>query len=68
MPIAYAIQGSDKTTSTMVNTVSGFFMLSFLPKGSYTVAIEDATGKSFTQDNVMVDAGENNDIGEVTLQ
>lgn len=68
MPTAYAIHGSDTTTSTMVDTVSGFFMLSFLSEGSYTVAIEDTTGKSFTRDDVMVVAGKNNDIGEVTLQ
>ena len=67
MPIAYAIQNSDTTTSTMVDTLSGFFMLSFLAEGSYTVAVEDTTGKSFAQDNVIVIAGENNDIGQVTL-
>jgi len=68
IPIAYVIQGSDTTTSTMVDTLSGLFMLSFLPEGSYTVAIEDTTGRFFTQDDVIVIAGENNNIGSVTLQ
>lgn len=39
LPIAYAIQNSDTTTSTSVDILSGFFMLSFLPEGSYTVSI-----------------------------
>ncbi len=68
LPIAYAIQGADTTTSTTVDTLSGFFMLSYLPEGSYTVAIEDTTGKSFTQDDVNVIVGENNDLGDAGLQ
>jgi hypothetical protein len=68
MPIAYAIQNSDTTTSTAVDTLSGFFMLSFLPEGSYTVSIEDTTGKAFNQGNVNVIAGTTNDLGDITLQ
>lgn len=68
LPIAYAILGSDTTTTTMVDTSSGFFMLSFLPDGSYTVAIEDTTGKFFDKNNVSVVAGQRKDIGSVTLQ
>jgi len=68
MPTAYAIQGTDTTTSTIVDQLSGFFMLSFLPEGSYTVAIEDIAEKSFSQDDVNVIAGETNDLGDITLQ
>jgi hypothetical protein len=67
-PTAYAIQGSDTTTSTLVDISSGYFILSYLPDGSYTVAIEDMTEKSGVKTDVGVVAGQNNDIGEVTLQ
>lgn len=68
LPVAYAIQNSDTTTSTSVDTLTGFFMLSFLPEGSYTISIEDTTGKKFNQDNVNVIAGETKDLGNITLQ
>jgi hypothetical protein len=68
LPVAYAIQNSDTTTSTMVDTLSGFFMLSFLPEGNYTVSIQDTTGKAFHQENVNVNAGTKNDLGDITLQ
>jgi hypothetical protein len=68
LPIAYALQGKDTTTSTIVDTLNGFFMLSFLPEGSYTVAIEDTIGKSFAQNDIIVIDGQDNDIGLVTLQ
>ena len=68
MPFAYAIQNSDTITSTMVDVSSGYFMLSYLPEGSYTAAIEDTIGKSFVQNNVDVVAGQNHNIGDVTLQ
>ncbi|HEX9973616.1 MAG TPA: DUF4382 domain-containing protein [bacterium] len=68
MPVAYAIQNPDTTTSTSVDTLSGFFMLSFLPEGSYSVSIEDTTGKAFNQSNVNVIAGKTNDLGDITLQ
>lgn len=67
MPSAYAIQNSDTTTSTSVDTLSGFFMLSFLPEGSYTVSIEDTTGKTFIRENVNVIVGTTNNIGDITL-
>jgi hypothetical protein len=68
MPTAYAMQGTETTTSTTVDPLTGFFMLSFLPEGSYTVAIEDIAGKSFSQDDVNVIAGETNDLGDIPLQ
>lgn len=68
MPVAYAIQNSDTTTSATVDTLNGFFMLSFLPEGSYTVSIEDTAGKAFHQENVNVNAGTTNNLGDITLQ
>lgn len=68
MPIAYAIQNSDTTTSAAVDTLSGFFMLSFLPEGSYTVSIQDTIGKAFHRDNADVTAGKTNDLGNIILQ
>jgi hypothetical protein len=68
VPVAYAIQNSDTTTSTLVDTLSGFFMLSFLPEGSYTVSIEDTLGKVFNQSNVGVIVGKTNNLGDITLQ
>ncbi|MCU0644020.1 MAG: DUF4382 domain-containing protein [bacterium] len=68
MPVAYGRQNSDTTTSATVDTLNGFFMLSFLPEGSYTVSIEDTAGKAFHQENVTVNAGTTNDLGDITLQ
>lgn len=68
MPIAYAIQNSDTTSSASVDTLSGFFILSFLPEGSYTISLEDTAGKKFNQDNVTVITGKTNDLGKITLQ
>ncbi len=68
VPIAYAIQKSDTTTSTSVDTLSGSFMLYFLPEGSYSVSIADTTGKAFHQDNVSVIAGKDNNLGDIKLQ
>lgn len=68
VPIAYAIQYPDTITSTSVDTLSGFFLLSFLPEGSYTVSIEDTLNKTFDQDNVIVILGETHDLGDITLQ
>lgn len=67
-PVAYAIQNTDTTTSVLVDTLNGFFMLSFLPEGNHTVSIEDTTGKTFKQDNVNVTAGKITDLGNITLQ
>jgi hypothetical protein len=68
LPVAYAIQNSDTTTSASVDTLNGFFMLSYLPEGSYTVSIEDTAGKAFHQENVNVNAGTTNNLGDITLQ
>ena len=68
VPIAYAIQEDDTVTSSLVDTVGGYFMLGFLPEGEYTVSIVDTINLEFNRDNVMVLVGENNDLGSVTLE
>jgi hypothetical protein len=68
LPVAYAIAGADTVTSTQVDGTSGFFRLAFLSPGSYTVSVVDTTGKSFTQPNVPVTAGQDYSVGNVTLQ
>ena len=68
LPIAYAIQGEDTLTSSLVNTTNGYFMLGFLGAGEYTVSILDTNDLKFNQDSVPVIVGENNDLGQVTLE
>ncbi len=67
LPLAYAIQNSDTITSAIVDTSSGYFQLSFLSEGSYTVSVWDTINRSFQQDNVQVINGEVNDLGFITL-
>jgi hypothetical protein len=67
-PVAYALQNSDTITSAIVNNGSGYFQLSFLQDGSYTVSVRDTLNQSYNQDNVLVAIGENNDLGQITLQ
>jgi len=67
LPVAYAILGSDTITTTVIDTSSGHFKLSFLPENSYTVSLEDTSGKDFTQDSVPVQAGTDFYLGELTL-
>jgi len=68
VPVAYAIQGADTVNSASVDTGSGAFILPFLPEGSYTVAIKDTAGKAFSRSDVAVVAGQNSNLGTVTLQ
>ena len=67
VPIAYAIQQDDTVTSSLVDTVGGYFMLGFLPEGEYTVFIADSNDLDFNQDNVWVTAGQNNHLGSIIL-
>ena len=67
IPFAYAILGSDTVTSTAVDTTSGNFKLSFLPEDTYTVSVEDTSGKDFSQSSIFVTAGNNYDLGSITL-
>ena len=68
LPVAYALQNTDTITSTVVDTSNGYFQLSFLPEGTYRVFVRDTLEQSFTQDDVPVAIGENNDLGQITLQ
>jgi hypothetical protein len=68
LPIAYAIQEGDTVTSSLVDTTSGYFMLGFLNEGSYMVSVVDTFDLEFNQDNVTVIAGDNNNLGEITLK
>jgi hypothetical protein len=68
LPIAYALQNSDTITSAIVDTFSGYFQLSFLLEGSYTVSVRDTLDQFYNQDNVEVMNGANNDLGSITLQ
>jgi len=68
VPVAYAISGADTVNTALVNQADSTFVLAFLPEGFYQVSITDTMGLSFTQENVQVTAGENNNLGSVTLQ
>ncbi|UCF64620.1 MAG: DUF4382 domain-containing protein [bacterium] len=68
LPVAYAIQNDDTTTSSLPDSSSGYFKLSFLPAGEYTVSIRDTLDQSFEQSGVMVQAGANVDLDSLTLQ
>lgn len=68
LPTAYAIANNDTVTSSFVDPASGFFRLAFLPPQSYTVVIADTTGKSFAKAGVVVVAGRENAIGNISLQ
>lgn len=67
-PLAFALQNADTITSAIVDTLSGFFQLSFLSEGTYTVSVRDTLDHSFQQDSVQVTNGTNNDLGRITLQ
>jgi hypothetical protein len=67
-PTAFAIQGNDTINTSIVNQVDGFFRLSFLPAGSYTVSIRDALDRSATRDGVAVVAGLEKYLGDIELQ
>ncbi len=68
LPVAYALAGADTVTASPVDGTSGVFRLAFLPPGSYTVSVSDTLNKAFTQSNVPVTAGQDNSLGQITLQ
>ncbi|MDZ7292735.1 MAG: DUF4382 domain-containing protein [candidate division KSB1 bacterium] len=68
LPVAYALAGSDTITSTSVNGTTGFFRLAFLPPGIYSISVSDTSRKSFQKSGVAVTAGNDNSLGQVTLQ
>jgi hypothetical protein len=66
--IAYAIAGIDTVTTTAVDKNSGYFMLAYLPVGTYTVALNDTIGRAFVKNDVNVVVGADQDLGMITLQ
>jgi hypothetical protein len=68
LPVAYAIQNGDTTTSSLPDSSSGYFRLSFLPAGEYTVSIEDTLDQTFEQSGVVVQVGADTSLGSITLQ
>lgn len=68
-PVARAFDSNNnEIASTIVNTGSGAFTIAFLPPGTYKVVVDDSQGKSFTQENIIVTAGQNKMLGNITLQ
>jgi len=68
LPTAYALAGTDTVTSTPVDGTTGAFQLSFLPAGTYTVSVADTAKRAFNQASVQVIAGQDNALGQLTLQ
>lgn len=68
VPMAFAIQRADTVTATAVDLLSGYFMLPFLPAGSYSVVIEDSLAKTYRNDAITVQVGVTSDLGMITLQ
>jgi len=68
LPVAFAIAGADTLSSSYIKEDSGQFRLSFLPAGTYTVAVTDTLGKNFTMADVLVSDGKTTSIGDITLQ
>jgi hypothetical protein len=68
LPVAYAIQGSDIITSSIVSPDDGYFMLSFLPEGFYKVSVVDTSDNSYEQDDLQVTVGSDNKLGTITLE
>ena len=68
LPLAYAITSDDTVTSTKVDTASGYFRLAFLPENTYTIVVEDTSGRSYTKESVPVQAKQDYNLGEITLE
>jgi hypothetical protein len=68
LPVAYAIQNGETITSSIVSPDDGSFMLSFLPEGLYKVSVADTSDNSYNQDDVQVNVGSDNNLGNITLQ
>ncbi len=66
-PIATALAGADTVTSTAVDTTTGRFSLAFLPAGIYSVVVADSSMLSYRGDGIEVIAGNDTDLGSVTL-
>ena len=67
LPVAYALQNSDTITSSLPDSTSGYFRLSFLPAGSYDVSIRDTLDQVYEQSGITVQEGTNTNLGIITL-
>ena len=67
-PVAFAVQGMDTITTTIVSPVDGFLRLSFLPEGTYTVFILDNVNRSATKEGVLVVSELEKHVGNLELQ
>jgi len=68
VPIAYAIADTDTVTSALVDVENGSFTLSFLPANTYTVAVTDTLGLTYSKPDVTVTVGDINELGDDTLE
>jgi hypothetical protein len=68
IPVVAAIQNEDTVTTSLPDTLTGYFMLSFLPAGFYDVAVSDTLNQNYIQQNIEVKAGQNTDLGSITLE
>jgi hypothetical protein len=68
VPIVYAIQDSDTLTTSRVDTLTGLFTLGFLENGLYSVAVDDTLGLRQEINDIKVSAGQEAQIGELTLE
>lgn len=66
--VACALQNGDTLTTARVHPQSGAFLLGFLPGGDYTIMVSDKNGAAYQANPVEIIAGENKDLGEITLQ
>jgi hypothetical protein len=67
LPVAYAIQDGDTITSSIVSGDDGYFKLSFLPEGLYKVSVADTSDNSYNQDDIQVNVGSDNNLGNIIL-
>ena len=68
LPLARAFIGTDTITTSIVDTTTGFFRLAFLPDSTYSVVVTDTMDQSYSAESVKVSAGQNKNLGEITLQ
>ena len=67
-PLASAIIDGETVTTSPVNPENGHFTLPGLTPGTYTVLIVDTQELEYESPPVEVTAGEQTDLGEITLQ
>jgi hypothetical protein len=68
LPLACAILEGDTVTTSFVDKNTGHFMLGFLPPSNYLVTVTDTLLQTFEQVDVPVVAGDDYDLGTITLE